>query len=62
MIRVLLELFLEIYDIEQLERVQHRATRMIPGFAKLSYEERLKRIDLPTLVYSYRRIEEMLGL
>ena len=37
-------------DIEQLERVQHRATRMIPGFAKLSYEERLRRIDLPTLV------------
>ena len=25
-------------DIEQLERVQHRATRMILGFAKLSYE------------------------
>ena len=42
-------------DIEQLERVQHRATRMIPGFAKLSYEERLRRIDLPTLVYRRNR-------
>jgi hypothetical protein len=38
-------------DIDQLERVQHRATRMIPGFAQLSYEERLRRIDLQTLVY-----------
>ena len=40
-------------DIDMLEAVQHRATRMIPGFAKLSYDERL-RIDLPTL--EYRRL------
>jgi hypothetical protein len=38
-------------DIEQLERVQHRATRLVPGFYLLSYEERLKRMGLPSLVY-----------
>ena len=41
-------------DIELLERVQHRATKMVPGLAKLSYEERLRKIDLPTLVYVRR--------
>ena len=41
-------------DVDMLEAVQHRATRMIPAFAKLSYEERLRRIDLPTL--EYRRL------
>jgi hypothetical protein len=38
-------------DIEILERVQHRATRMVPGLAKLSYEDRLRKMDLPSLVY-----------
>jgi Reverse transcriptase (RNA-dependent DNA polymerase) len=38
-------------DIELLERVQHRATRLVPGFAKIKYEERLRRLDLPTLAY-----------
>jgi ribonucleases P/MRP protein subunit RPP40 len=42
-------------DIELLESVQHRATKMVPGLAKLSYEERLKRMDLPTLVYRRTR-------
>ncbi len=42
-------------DIELLERVQHRATKMVPGLAKLSYEERLKRMDLPTLVFRRAR-------
>ena len=37
------------------ESVQHRATRMIPGFAKLTYEERLKRMKLPTLAYRRAR-------
>jgi len=42
-------------DIDLLESVQHRATRMVPGLAKLSYEERLRRIDLPTLAYRRTR-------
>ena len=42
-------------DIELIESVQHRATRMVPGLAKLSYEERLKKLDLPSLVYRRAR-------
>ena len=36
-------------DIDAIERVQHRATRSIPGLARLSYEERLKKTGLYTL-------------
>ena len=42
-------------DIDLIESVQHRATRMVPGFAKLDYEERLKRMNLPTLFYRRNR-------
>jgi len=38
-------------DIALLEAVQHRATRMIPGMKDLTYEERLRRIKLPSLAY-----------
>ena len=38
-------------DLNLLERVQRRATRLIKGFKGLEYEERLKRLDL----YSVRR-------
>ena len=38
----------------ELEKVQKRATKRIPGFENIPYEERLKRLKLPTLVY--RRI------
>ena len=41
-------------DITALENVQRRATRQIPGFKELSYQERLSRLKLPTL--SYRRV------
>jgi hypothetical protein len=37
-------------DIECLERMQHRATKLVRGFAKLSqHEDRLKRLTLTTL-------------
>jgi hypothetical protein len=36
-------------DIEKLEKVQRRATKMIWGYKDLSYEERLKRCGLTTL-------------
>ena len=42
-------------DIDMIESVQHRATRMIPGYAKLTYEERLRRMKLPTLAYRRAR-------
>ena len=40
--------------IEALEKVQRRATKRIDGFKNFSYEERLKKLKLPTL--KYRRI------
>ena len=42
-------------DIEAIEAVQHRATKMVPGLSKMSYEERLKKLDLPTLEYRRQR-------
>ena len=42
-------------NIEMIERVQHRATRMVPGLSKLSYEDRLRKMDLPTLDYRRSR-------
>lgn len=41
-------------NIDQVEQVQRRATKSIPGFRNLSYKERLMKLDLPTL--SYRRL------
>ena len=37
--------------INQIENVQRRATKFIPGFGNLSYKERLISLGLPTLVY-----------
>ena len=36
-------------DIAVLEKVQHRATKMITNATRLSYEERLKKFNLPSL-------------
>ena len=38
----------------EIENVQRRATKLLPGFNELSYEERLQKLQLPTL--KYRRI------
>ena len=40
--------------IEQIEKVQRRATKQLPGMKELPYPERLKKLKLPTL--SYRRL------
>ena len=37
------------------ENVQIRATKMIDGLSNLEYEDRLRRLDLPTLVYRRAR-------
>ena len=42
-------------DIDKLEAVQQKTTRMIPGMAKHPYEVRLRRLDLPSLVYRRTR-------
>ena len=41
-------------DVDLLERVQRRATKLVPVMSKLSHEDRQKKMDLPSLVY--RRI------
>ena len=40
--------------INMIENVQIRATKLIDGYKKLTYQERLKKLNLPTL--SYRRL------
>ena len=37
--------------ILSIENVQHRATKIIKNIKHLTYEERLRYLDLPTLVY-----------
>ena len=37
--------------ISSVENVQRRATRMVPGLKGMSYEQRLRALDLPTLQY-----------
>ena len=41
-------------DMEAIENVQRRATKMVPGLNDKSYEDRLKELKLPSL--SYRRL------
>ena len=44
-------------DIEALEKVQKRATKILPGLKNLSYSERLKICKIPTYTLGpYRRI------
>ena len=42
-------------DIDAIERAQRRATTLIPGLARLSYEDRLKETGLYTLEKSWLR-------
>ena len=39
------------HDIDALEAVQRRASRMVPVLRHLDYESRLKALNLPTLTY-----------
>ena len=38
-------------DINLIESVQRRATKFIPGFRDISYKDRLKKLDMPTLAF-----------
>ena len=42
-------------NIDALENVQVRATKLVDGLSKLSYLERLEQLNIPTLVYRRRR-------
>lgn len=44
----------KLKDIDLVENVQRRASKLIPGFKNLTYPERLQRLNLPTL--QHRRI------
>ena len=41
----------KVKDIETIENVQRRSTKLLPGFKQLSYSERLRKLKLPTLAY-----------
>ena len=41
--------------IDIIENVQKRATKQIPGMKNLPYEERLRKLELPTLSYTAKR-------
>ena len=45
------------YNIDAVERVQRRATKMIPALKDLSYTERLKSLNLETLEYRRKRAD-----
>ena len=42
-------------NMQAIENVQRRATRIVPELKNLSYEERLQELNLPTLQYRRRR-------
>ena len=44
-------------DILAIEQVQRRATRIVPGLKDLCYEDRLKVLGLPTLLYRRDRAD-----
>lgn len=44
-----------IGDLEHLEKVQRRATKMVPAIKDRTYEDRLQILELPTLVYRRKR-------
>ena len=46
-----------IKDIQALEKVQRRATKLVPELQHLSYGDRLFAINLPSLLYRRRRID-----
>ena len=42
-------------QVDRLEDVQRRATKLIPGFYDLEYPQRLRKLKLPTLAYRRAR-------
>ena len=47
-------------DINSIEKVQRRATRLVPALSSLSYNERLQELKLPTLQYRRLRTDLIL--
>ena len=45
------------YNIDAIERVQRRATKIVPSLKNLTYTQRLERLNLETLEYRRRRAD-----
>ena len=45
------------YNMDMIERVQRRATKIVPSLKDLSYSDRLKKLNLETLEYRRRRAD-----
>ncbi|XP_076034505.1 uncharacterized protein LOC143021105 [Oratosquilla oratoria] len=48
-----------VKDLEAVENVQRRATKLLPSLKELSYEERLRKLSLPTLAYRRSRGDQI---
>ena len=46
-----------IRDIQVLEKVQKRATKLVPDLRQLTYSDRLVALNLPSLLYRQRRMD-----
>ena len=46
-------------DIDEIEKVQRRATKLVCSIKNLSYPERLKKLNIPTLIYRRKRTDMM---
>lgn len=44
-------------NIQLIENIQRRATRIVPELKRVSYQERLKSLNLPTLLYRRQRYD-----
>ena len=61
MVRPVIEFGASVYnpilkkDINQIESIQRRATKMVMGLETLEYEDRLRRLKIPTLKYQRAR-------
>ena len=44
-----------VKNIDAIENVQIRVTKLVDGLSELDYSERLKKLDLPTLAYRRTR-------
>ena len=50
-----------IKDVTRLEQVQRRVTKMVPEFRNLSYDDRRKRLNLPTVPERWTRGDNILA-
>ena len=47
----------QLEDVRAIERVQRRATKLVPALRNKSYYDRLVALNLPSLLYHRRRMD-----